>query len=85
MATRNANAFLSESLKKTPLESPKPRWEDDIRMDHREIVWEDVDWIHLAQDRYQWRALVNSIITLRDPQRWRISYLVVQFSTTEEH
>jgi hypothetical protein len=28
----------------------------------REIKWEDVDWIHLAQDRYQWRAFVNEVM-----------------------
>jgi hypothetical protein len=33
---------------------------DNIRMDLREIAWEGVDWINLAQDRYQWRAFVNT-------------------------
>jgi len=31
-------------------------WEDNIRIDLREIVWETVDWIHLAQDRGQWQT-----------------------------
>jgi hypothetical protein len=34
-------------------------WEDNIKMDHREIGFGDVDWIHLAQDRDGWRALVD--------------------------
>jgi hypothetical protein len=34
---------------------------DNIKMDLREIVWGDVDWIDLAQDREQWRALVNTV------------------------
>jgi hypothetical protein len=34
-------------------------------MDFREIGWSDVDWIDLAQDNYQWRALVDSVINLR--------------------
>jgi hypothetical protein len=38
---------------------PTRRREDNIRMDLREIWWE-VDWIHLAQDRHQWRDLVNT-------------------------
>jgi hypothetical protein len=38
---------------------------DDIRMYLREIVRERVDWIHLAQDRYKWRALVNTVTNLR--------------------
>jgi hypothetical protein len=40
-------------------------WEDNIRMDLKEIVWEDVGWIHLAQDRGQWRAFVDRVIKLR--------------------
>jgi hypothetical protein len=35
------------------------------RMDFREIVWESVDWIHLAQSRDQWWALVNTVMNLR--------------------
>jgi hypothetical protein len=38
------------------------RWVSNIRMDRREIWWEGVDWIHLAQDRDQWRALVNTVM-----------------------
>jgi hypothetical protein len=36
---------------KRPLGRPKRRWEDNIRMDLREIVWEVVDWMHLAEDK----------------------------------
>jgi hypothetical protein len=38
-----------------------------IRMILREIAWEDVDWIHLAQDRDQWRAVVNTVMNVRVP------------------
>jgi len=38
-------------------------------MDLREIGWEGVDWIHLARDRDQWRALVNRVVKLRVPQK----------------
>jgi hypothetical protein len=34
----------------------------NIRMDFREIGWEGVDWMHLSQDRDQWRALVNTVM-----------------------
>jgi hypothetical protein len=34
---------------------------DNIKMDHREIEWDGVDWIDMAQDRDQWRALVNPV------------------------
>jgi hypothetical protein len=41
------------------------RWEDWIRMDPREIGWDSVDWIQLAQDRDRWRAVVNTLMNLR--------------------
>jgi hypothetical protein len=40
---------------------------DNIRIDLREIVWEGVDWMHLAQDRDQWWALVNMVMNLWVP------------------
>jgi hypothetical protein len=49
------------------LESPRRRWEGNIKMDLREIGFGDVDWIHLAQDRDRWRALVNTVMNLRVP------------------
>jgi hypothetical protein len=42
---------------KKPLERPRRRWVDNIRMDLREVGWGDVNWIGLAQDRNRWRAL----------------------------
>jgi hypothetical protein len=52
---------------KRPLGGPRRRWEDNIRMDLREIEWGGMDWIDLAQDRGQWRALVNMVMNLRVP------------------
>jgi hypothetical protein len=46
---------------------PRRRWEDNIRMDLREIGWGGMDLIDLAQDRDQWRALVNTVMNLRVP------------------
>jgi hypothetical protein len=40
---------------------------DNIKMDLREIGWDGVDWIELAQDRDQWRAIVNTVMSLRPP------------------
>jgi hypothetical protein len=45
------------------------RWEDIIEMDVKEIRSEDVDWIHLAQDRDQWRVLVNTVMKFRVPYK----------------
>jgi hypothetical protein len=48
-----------------PLGRPRRRWVDNIKMDLREIGWHGVDWIDRAQDRDQWRALVNTGLNLR--------------------
>jgi hypothetical protein len=42
-------------------------WEDNIKMDLREIGWGGMDWIHLAQDRDQGKALVNMVMNLQVP------------------
>jgi hypothetical protein len=52
---------------KRPLGRPRHRWIDYIKMDHLEIGLSVVDWIGLVQDRYMWRALVNSVMSLRVP------------------
>jgi hypothetical protein len=49
---------------KRPLERPRLRWEDGIRMDLRETGWGSVEWIQLAQDRGRWRAPVNTVMNL---------------------
>jgi hypothetical protein len=49
-----------------PLGRPRRSWED-IKMDLREIGFGDVDWVHWAQDRDRWRALVNTVMSLRVP------------------
>jgi hypothetical protein len=50
---------------KRPLERPRRRWEDWIRMDLREIGFGGVDWIRLAQDRDRWRAVMSAVMNLR--------------------
>jgi hypothetical protein len=52
---------------KTPLGRPRCRWEDNIKMDRREMAWGGLDWIRVTQDRDQWRALVNTIMKLQVP------------------
>jgi hypothetical protein len=52
---------------KRPLGGPRRRWIDNIKMDFLEIGLSVVDWIGLAQDRYSWRALVNSVMNLQVP------------------
>jgi hypothetical protein len=52
---------------KRPVGRPRLRWVDNNKMDLREIGWDVMDWIDLAQDRDPWRALVNTVINLRVP------------------
>jgi hypothetical protein len=50
---------------KRPLGRPRRRWADNIKIDLREIGWDGGDWIYLARDRDQWRALVRAVMKLR--------------------
>jgi transcription termination factor 2 len=52
---------------KRPLGRPRRRWRDNIKMDLLEIGLNVVDWIGLAQNRYSWRALVNSAMNVQVP------------------
>jgi hypothetical protein len=52
---------------KRPLERPRRRWEDNIKMDLREIGIDGANWIQLVQDRVQWSAFVNTVMNLRVP------------------
>jgi hypothetical protein len=61
------NILVGRPEGRRPLGRPKRRWEDNIKMDLREIGFGDVDWIHWAQDWDRWRALVNTVMNLRVP------------------
>jgi hypothetical protein len=52
---------------KRPLGRHRRRWKDNIKLDLRKIGWGGMDWIGLAQDRDQWRALVNTVMNLLVP------------------
>jgi hypothetical protein len=66
--TRNAYRILvGKPEGKRPVGRPRRRWVDNIKMVLREIGWDGVDWIELAQDRDQWRAPVNTVMNLRVP------------------
>ena len=55
---------------KRPLGRPRRRWEDNIRMDLEEIDINAGNWVHSAQDRDYWRALVNAALNLRVHKSW---------------
>jgi hypothetical protein len=60
--------FWWEKLEgKKLLGRPRRRWVDKTKMDLREREWGGMDWIHLTQDMDQWRALVNTVISLQLP------------------
>jgi hypothetical protein len=52
---------------KRPLGTPRRSCVDNIQMELREIGWDGVDWIDMAQDRDQWKALVNTVMNLWVP------------------
>jgi hypothetical protein len=67
-AKRNAYRTLVEKPEgKRPLRISRCRWEDNIKIDIRETGWSGMDWIDLAEDRDQWRALVKTVMNLRVP------------------
>jgi hypothetical protein len=57
-------ALMGKPEGKRPLERPRLRGEDGIRMDLRKIGWGGVDWFQLAEDRDRWRAVVNTVMNL---------------------
>jgi hypothetical protein len=52
---------------KRPLERPRRRWLGNIKIALKEIGWDGVDWIDRAEDRDQWRALMNTVLKLQVP------------------
>jgi hypothetical protein len=52
---------------KRPMRRSRHRWEDNIKMDLKEVGCEAMDWIRLAQDRDRWRALVNAVMNFQVP------------------
>jgi hypothetical protein len=64
---RCLQGFGDEAQGKRPLGRPRSRWEDNIKMDLREIRIDVTNWIQMAQDRVQWWAFVNTVTNLRVP------------------
>ncbi|KAJ4428321.1 hypothetical protein ANN_24340 [Periplaneta americana] len=66
--SRNAyRVLVGRPEGKRPLGRPRRRWEDNIKMDLREVGYDDRDWINLALDRDRWRAYVRAAMNLRVP------------------
>jgi hypothetical protein len=61
------NVLVEKPEGKGPFGKPRHSWEDNIRMNPREIGWVFVDWIDPVQKRDQWQALVNTVMNLQVP------------------
>jgi hypothetical protein len=59
--------FSGRAEGKSPLGRRRRKWEDGIKIDIIAIELGDMGWINVAQDRYQWRALVNTLMNFRAP------------------
>ena len=59
--------FVGKHEGRRPLGRPRRRWENNIRMDLREVGYGCVDWMELAQDRDRWRAIVSAVMNFLDP------------------
>ena len=57
--------LIVKSMGKRPVGRPRSRWEDNVRMDLAERGIESIKWIHLTEDRNQWRAFVDATLNLR--------------------
>jgi hypothetical protein len=68
------NILVGKIGGKRPLVRPRRRWQNNISLDLRERGWEGEDWMHLDQDKDQWRALVDSVKNLRVPERNEIFF-----------
>jgi hypothetical protein len=56
---------VGKAEERRPLGKRRRRWENNIKIKLKEIGWDSMDWINLAQDGDQWRALVNTVMKLR--------------------
>jgi len=59
--------LVGKPERKRPLERPRRKWEDNIKMDIQEVGCGGMDWIELAQDRDRWQVLVNVVMNLWVP------------------
>jgi hypothetical protein len=64
---RAYRALVGKPEERGPLERPRRRWEDNIKMDIREVGWGGLHWIDLALDRDRWRDVVYTVMNLRLP------------------
>jgi len=59
--------LAGRSEDKRSLRRPRRRWEDNIKMDLRQVEIDGANWVQMAQDTVQWRDCVNKVMNLRFP------------------
>jgi hypothetical protein len=59
--------LVGKPERKRPIERPRRRWEDNIKVDPQEVGYGSMDWIEFAEDRDRWWALVNAVMNRRVP------------------
>ena len=67
LSTNAYRVLVGKPEGKRPLGKPRRRWEDNIRMNLREVGCDPGEWIDLAEDRDQWRAYVRAVMNLQVP------------------
>jgi len=72
--------LVGKPEEKRPLGRPRHRWENNIKIDLQEVGCGGMDWIELPQDRDRWRALVNTVMTLKCGEFFLSSCKPVSFS-----
>jgi hypothetical protein len=68
--------------RKIPSGRPTPRLLDNVKLDRRETEWGGMDWIDIAEDRDQWRALVNTVMNLLVPNTVELGYNNISYCDT---
>jgi hypothetical protein len=66
--------LVAKAEGKRPLGRPRRRWEDNIKVDLREIGIDWVNWVRQAQDRVQWWAFVNTVMNFRFRKESRLLF-----------
>ena len=65
--TRAYRILVGRSEVKRPLERPRRRWENNIKLALQDLRWKGMKWFNTAQGRNRWRALVNAVMKFRVP------------------
>jgi hypothetical protein len=67
MGERSIMDFAGDTVGRRSLGRPTHRWEDNIRIDFKEIGWEGMDWIDVPEHSGRWWAPVNAVMNLKVP------------------